>query len=98
MASPEGAETFILCRSADRREKEKAMHERFARRIETGLRKIEESCQKRKYKPVTIAKRLGRLLGRNSRAAGLFDTDVVTARDGRAKLVWRKVACLASMG
>ena len=28
-ASPEGQETFILCRSQARREKEKAMHERF---------------------------------------------------------------------
>jgi transposase len=89
--SPGGAETFILCRSQERREKEKAMHERFARRIEEGLRTIEASCAKRKYKPVTIAKRLGKLLGRNSRAAGLFETDVVQAADGRAKLIWRKV-------
>jgi transposase len=89
--SPDGEETFILCRSADRREKEKAMHERFARRTEEGLKKIEASCAKRKYKVVTIAKRLGRLLGRNSRAAGLFETDVVQAKDGRAQLVWRKV-------
>ena len=36
VASPDGAETFLLCRSADRREKEKAMHERFAQRIEEG--------------------------------------------------------------
>jgi len=91
VASPAGDETFILCRSADRREKEKAMHERFARRIEDGLRKIEASCRQRKYKPVTIAKRLGKLLGRNSRAAGLFETDVVTGQDGRAILVWHKV-------
>ena len=89
--SPDGVETFILCRSEDRREKEKAMHERFAVRIEEGLKKMEESCAKRKYKPVTIAKRLGKLLGRNSRAAGLFQTDVVTGSDGRAKLLWRKV-------
>jgi transposase len=91
VASPEGAETFILCRSADRREKEKAMHERFALRIEAELKKIEESCAKRKYKPVTIAKRLGKLLGRNSRAAGLFQTDVEAGEDGRALLVWHKV-------
>ena len=90
--SPDGDETFILCRSEDRREKEKAMHERFAKRIEEGLKKIEAGCVKRKYKPVTIAKRLGKLLGRNSRAAGLFETDVVQAADGRAKLIWRKVA------
>jgi len=91
VASPEGDELFILCRSADRREKEKAMHERFAARIEAELKKIEASCEKRKYKPVTIAKRLGKLLGRNSRAAGLFETDVETGQDGRARLVWRKV-------
>ena len=88
--SPNGEETFILCRSDDRRQKEKAMHERFEKRIEDGLRKIEESCRKRKYKPVTIAKRLGKLLGRNSRSAGLFQTDVIVGVDGRAKLVWSK--------
>ena len=89
--SPDGTETFILCRSEDRRQKERAMHDRFARRIEEGLKAIEASCAKRKYKVVTIAKRLGKLLGRNSRAAGLFDTDVVQADDGRAQLVWSKV-------
>lgn len=91
VASPDGEETFILCRSADRREKEKAMHQRFAQRIEEGLKQIEASCQGRKYKVVTIAKRLGKLLGRNSRAAGLFETDVVKGPDGGARLVWRKV-------
>ena len=89
--SPDGEETFILCRSADRREKEKAMHERFARRLEAGLRTIEASCRQRKYKVVTVAKRVGKLLGRNSRAAGLFETNVVSGPDGRARLVWRKV-------
>jgi len=90
-ASPDGQETFVLCRSAARREKEKAMHERFEKRIEEGLRKMEASCRKRKYKPVTIAKRVGRLLQRNSRAAGLFETDVLQADDGRARLEWKKV-------
>ena len=91
VASPDGEETFILCRSADRREKEKAMHERFAQRIEEGLKQIEAGCRRQKYKVVTIAKRLGKLLGRNSRAAGLFETDVVRGPDGGARLVWRKV-------
>jgi len=89
--SPDGAETFVLCRSRDRREKERAMHARFEKRIEQGLRRIEASCTKRKQKVATVAKQLGRLLGRNSRAAGLFQTDVVEAADGRAQLVWKKV-------
>ena len=90
-ASPDGQETFVLCRSRARREKEKAMHERFEKRIEEGLRKIEASCRKRKYRPVTIVKRVGRLLQRNSRAAGLFEADVLQGDDGRARLAWKKV-------
>ena len=90
VASPDGAETFILCRSADRGQKEKAMHERFARRIEEGLRRMEEGCRKRKQRVVTVARRLGRLMGLNSRAAGMFDADVKTGPSGGARVVWRK--------
>lgn len=38
---PEGKEVFILCRSKDRAEKEKAMHDRFEQRIEDALRQME---------------------------------------------------------
>jgi transposase len=89
--SPDGQETFILCRSRDRREKEKAMHAKFEERIEQGLKRIDAGCRKRKQKVVTIAKRVGRLLGENSRSAGLFETDVIQEQDGRARLVWQKV-------
>jgi transposase len=89
--SPDGQETFILCRSQDRAAKEKAMHERFERRIEEGLVKLEQACLRKKHRPVTIAKRLGQLLGRNSRSAGGFETDVVANPDGSARLVWHKV-------
>jgi transposase len=89
--STEGDETFVLCRSRDRREKEKAMHGRFEQRIEEGLRRIEASCQKQRLEPVVVAQRLGRLLGQNSRAAGLFQTEIQTAADGRAALHWKKI-------
>jgi transposase len=89
--SPDGQETFILCRSQDRRKKEQAIHERFEKRIEEGLRTLETACSKRHQDAITIAKRVGRLLGQNSRAAGLFETEVLTESDGRARLVWRKV-------
>ena len=42
--APEGDEVFILCRSAERRQKEQAMHQRFEERIEDGLKKIATSC------------------------------------------------------
>lgn len=89
--SPSGDETFILCRSDQRREKEKAIHERFERRIESGLRGIEQSCRKRNCKPGVIERRVGRLLGRNSRAAGLFEVEVKADSKGRTQLKWRKV-------
>ena len=89
--SPDGDETFVLCRSRDRREKEKAMHGRFEQRIEEGLRRIEASCQKQRMEAVVVAQRLGRLLGQNSRAAGLFHTEIRAAADGRATLHWKKI-------
>jgi transposase len=89
--SPDGRETFILCRSTDRREKEKAMHDRFAKRIREGLEKMVKACQRRKQDPLTIAQRVGRLKGLNSRAAGLFQVKIETRADGGATVTWREV-------
>jgi transposase len=86
---PDGQETFILCRSSDRRDKERAMHDRFERRIEAGLEKITAGCAKRRQKAVAVAQRVGRLLGANSRAAGLFKVDVREV-GGRAEVIWSK--------
>ena len=89
--SPDGEETFVLCRSRDRREKEQAMHGRFEQRIEEGLRRIEATCQKQRLEPVVVAQRVGRLLGQNSRAAALFQTEIQASPDGRATSRWKKI-------
>ncbi len=71
---PEGTETFLLCRSADRREKEKAMHERFSKRIEERLASLGRRIE-RSRKPLdreTIGRQIGRMLAQNSRAAGRY--------------------------
>ena len=86
----DGRETFILCRSADRQEKEKAMHERFEQRIREGLEKIAAACERKAQPPLLIAQRVGRLMGQNSRAAGLFHTEIQTRADGGATLTWRE--------
>ena len=89
--SPDGEEeVFILCRSRDRHEKEAAMHKRFEERIEKELEKIKASCQKRKWKKETIDRRIGSVMAKNSRAAGLFEVEVAEASDGRATITWRK--------
>jgi len=87
-----GKETYLLCRSAERREKEKAMHERFAARIEKGLdklgRRIERS--KRPLDRSRLERQIGRLLGRNSRAAGRYAIEFLDdpAAAAKLKLLW----------
>mgnify|MGYP001591285920 CR=1 FL=1 len=87
--APEGEETFILCRSAARRQKEQAMHTRFEQRIEAGLEKLAEGCRKRSHHMAVVERRIGRLLERNSRAAGLFEVQV-KERGGRVEVRWSK--------
>ena len=71
---PDGQETFILCRSDDRRQKEKAMHDRFVHRIEEGLQSLGRRLEKAKKREDRgrVERQVGRLLGRNSRGAGAF--------------------------
>ena len=88
--SPEGEENFILCRSAARAIKEKQIHQRFEKRLEKGLGKLAEACRRKKQQAGAIERRVGRLLGANSRAAGLFRVEVVERADHGAEVVWQK--------
>jgi hypothetical protein len=73
-AGPDGDETFILCRSAARKQNEAAMHERFEKRIEEGLRSLAARLERtKKADRGAVERQIGRLLGQNSRAAGLFE-------------------------
>jgi transposase len=87
-AGPDGNETFVLVRSEERREKEKAMHQRFAERIEEGLRRLERRIA-HAHNPLDrgrIERQIGRLLGSNSRAAGRFVASLVDDPSAGAKL------------
>ena len=78
-AGPDGIETFVLIRSVERREKERAMHERFARRIEDGLTRLGARVG-RARRPLDVRRlerQLGRLLERNQRAAGRYMIEFV---------------------
>jgi len=73
-AGPDGNETFVLVRSADRQEKERAMHARFCERIETALARLAERLERARSAVDRGAteRQIGRLLGRNTRAAGRY--------------------------
>jgi len=89
-SSPDGGqETYILCRSQDRRDKKKAMHVRFEKRIGEALEKVQASCRKRKWKKEVIDRRIGKIMANNSRAAGLFEVEVKQVA-GRAVVSWTK--------
>lgn len=93
---PQGQETFIVCRSYARREKERAMHDRFEKRIEDDLIRLAGRLERAKKKPnrSQVERQIGRMLGRNSRAAGLFEITVREVDRGGVKehleVTWKK--------
>jgi transposase len=81
-----GEEKFILCRSEGRKEKERAMLDRQIKRLDKELEKIKKGLLSRKLKKKTIAdieRRIGRWLGRNTKAEALFKAELVKDTDGR---------------
>lgn len=71
---PETEETVILCRSADRRSKEQAMHDKFSRRIEEALDRLAARIarSKKRLDPATVNRQIGRILQQNQRSAARF--------------------------
>jgi transposase len=83
---PSGDETFLLARSADRRAKELAMHEKFRTRLEVGLRKMQKAAESGRLKDEAMAgERLGRLKEQNWRASHAFDVTIKKRDTPRGK-------------
>ena len=91
VASPDGSEdTFILCRSSERREKEAAIHDRFERRMEERLGRLEAAVQAGRLRSRDVLQqRLGRLKLECSRVARAYSFHV--EGDGNAlSFSWTK--------
>jgi hypothetical protein len=89
---PDGVETFVLIRSVARREKERARHARFARRIEDRLTRLGRRVDQAR-RPLDVRRlerQVGRLLERNQRAAGRYVIEFVPdpARPAGVRLQW----------
>jgi transposase len=98
--SPDGEETFVLARSADRRQKELAMHEKFTARLELGLKAMQAAAEAGRLKEEAAAgQRLGRLKQQNWRASQAFDVTIKTLAEPRGKqrleITWRRQAKFA---
>lgn len=88
---PETAETVILCRSADRRSKERAMHDRFSQRITAALDRLAARIarSKKRLDPAPLNRQIGpppaaeparRRPLRNRAAAGRLSGRLASAR------------------
>ena len=84
-------ERFILCRSRDRSKKEEGITQRFEKKIEDALARMKARCEKQKRDPQKVERQIGGLLGKNSRAAKLFDVKVTKTDKGFAQIEWSKV-------
>jgi transposase len=80
--SADTGETIVLCRSADRRNKERAMHDKFSQRIEIALERLAARIarSKRRLDREQVNRQIGRILQQNQRAAQRYN--VRLAEDG----------------
>jgi len=88
IAIPQGEETYILCRTAGRKEKEKAIRNRFSTHMETALAGLKKNIANGRLKDRNkMERRLGRIQARHPEVNDLF---AVTLRDTPAgvRLEW----------
>ena len=90
-STEEVTETFILCRSQDRKAKDQAIVKRAADKIAERLTSMTARCEKQNREIQKIEREVGRLLGQNTRASHLFDIQVKKNAEGFATIVWQKI-------
>ena len=86
---PGGEETYVLCRTTARREKEKAMRSRFSTRIEKELQQLAQRVAAGQLKDSgKIERRLGRIEARYPSVADLYQMQLVET-EGRLRVDWQ---------
>jgi transposase len=88
---PTGTETYVLCRSRARREKEHAIRRRFSTRLERALRRLAKQVEQGHLKDRSkIERRLGRIQARNAQVADLYRRSLIEL-DGCLALDWKLI-------
>ena len=87
--TPQGEETYILCRSTARQAKEQAIHSRFSTRMEKALTALQKRVGEGQLKDRNkIERRLGKIQARHPQVADLYEVGV-TEKDGALALQWQ---------
>src|SRR5450631_2036358 len=86
---PRGEETFILCRTSGRKEKEKAIRSRFSNSMETALKGLEKAIVTGRLKDRNkMERRLGKIQARHPQVNDLYDLDLRDTAEG-VRLFWQ---------
>jgi transposase len=89
--SDSSPERFILCRSRERSKKEEGITQRFEKKIVESLTRMQARCEKQARDPMKVEREIGRMLGKNTRAAKLFDVKVTKTDTGAARIEWSNI-------
>jgi transposase len=88
VAIPQGEETYILCRTANRKEKEKAIRKRFSTRMELALQRLQKTIGAGRLKDRNkMERRLGKIQARHSQVNDLFEVALRDTPEG-VRLFW----------
>ena len=86
---PTGTETYVLCRSTARREKELAIRRRFSARMERALKHLAQRVEKGQLKDrQKIERRVGRIQARHPQVTDLYAMGI-TEREGHLAVEWK---------
>jgi transposase len=88
VAIPQGEETFILCRTSGRKEKEKAIRNRFSTRMEDALKRLGRTIETGRLKDRNkMERRLGRIQASHPQVNDLYDVALRDTVEG-VRLHW----------
>jgi transposase len=88
VATPQGEETYIFCRTSGRKEKEKAIRNRFSNSMETALKGLEKTIVAGRLKDRNkMERRLGKIQARHPQVNDLYDVELKDTVEG-VRLFW----------
>jgi transposase len=89
VAIPQGEETYVLCRTAGRKEKEQAIRKRFSNSMEKALKGLEKTIALGRLKDRNkMERRLGKIQARHPSVNDLYEVSLRDTSEG-VRLLWQ---------
>jgi len=91
VTTPAGEETYVLCRTTARQQKEKAIRSRFSARIEEALGRLAKRVREGRLKDRNkLERQIGKIQARHPQVADLYQMDVEETSQG-LRFAWKLV-------